>query len=375
MFIERAIAALKLTYVADALSMPVHWYYNPLDIIKAFPGGIKKFEDAPAIHPSSIMNLHSTNTGGRGIQKATQGKEIVGDIILKGKRKFWGIANQHYHQGLAAGENTLNAHCARLVVRTLSANNGRYNVDSFLENYITFMTADIPLPPDTYAESYHRGFFANLTKGLSPRKCGSVTHDTASVGGLVTVAPIALAELLIDRSLSRVQALCSEHLYLTHPDKKLEQICHAYIELIDALLFRDTEEDAKKYIAEIAKKSVGVDLEKLMQKNLTDNEVVGRVFSKACYIEDSWPSLLYLAYKYCDIPKHALLINTNLGGENCHRGSVLGVIVGLASADGLNELFEELTNVAEIRNELNTLIGNIENPHPNLSKCFSPTHF
>ena len=34
---ERAKAALQLLYVADALSMPVHWFYNPLDIQKPFP--------------------------------------------------------------------------------------------------------------------------------------------------------------------------------------------------------------------------------------------------------------------------------------------------------------------------------------------------
>lgn len=353
---DRALAALKLTYVADALSMPVHWYYNPLDIIKAFPGGIQKFEAAPALHPTSIMNLHSTSAGGRGSQKAAAAKEIVGDVILKGKRQYWGIANQHYHRGLLAGENTLNAHCARLVTRALNQNDGRYNADIFLENYIAFMTSETPQHPDTYAESYHRGFFANLTKGLPPHKCGSVTHDTASVGGLVTIAPIAIAELLIDRSLSRVQARCREHLYLTHPDKKLGEICSAYVELIDSLLFRKPEENAKNYIAQIAKKSVGLDLEKLVQKNLSDNEVVGGVFSKACYIDDSWPSLLYLAYKYCETPKHALLTNTNLGGENCHRGSVLGVIVGLASADGLDEFFSQLTNEPEIHNELNRLM-------------------
>lgn len=353
--ITRARAALKLTYVADALSMPVHWYYNPLDIIKAFPGGIKKFEAAPSIHPSSIMSLHSTNAGGRGLQSSTQEKEIVGDVILKGKRQFWGIANQHYHQGLSAGENTLNAHCARLVTRTLAQNEGRYNADLFLKNYIAFMTADIPSHPDTYAESYHRGFFANLMKGLPQHKCGALTHDTASVGGLVTIAPIAISELLIDRSVARVQAICLEHLYLTHPDEKLGKICSAYVALIDALLF-DEHNKAKNYIAATAKQSAGINLEKLLQKNGTDNEVVGGLFSKACYIDDSWPSLLYLAYKYIDTPKQALLANTNLGGENCHRGSVLGVLIGLATGNDLEELFSQLANATDIESELNRLI-------------------
>jgi hypothetical protein len=354
--IIRARAALKLTYVADALSMPVHWYYNPFDIIKAFPGGINKFEAAPHMHPSSIMSLHSTSAGGRGKQTSAAGKEVVGDIILKGKRQFWEVPNQHYHQGLSAGENTLNAHCARLVTRTLILNKGHYDTDSFLENYIAFMTSDTPLHPDTYAESYHRGFFANFIKGLPHHKCGARTHDTASVGGLVTIAPIAISELLIDRSISRVRALCLEHLYLTHPDEKLGRVCNAYVALIDALLF-DEKNNAKQHIAATAKKSAGIDLETLLQKNPDDNEVVGGCFSKACYIDDSWPSLLYLAYKYIGTPKQALLANTNLGGENCHRGSVLGVLIGLATADGLNELFSQLADVTQIESEINSLTG------------------
>jgi len=354
-FMARASAALKLIYVADALSMPVHWYYNPLDIVKAFPGGIKKFEAAPQMHPSSIMSLHSTHAGGRGSQNVTAEPEVVGGIILKGKRQFWGVANQHYHQGLAAGENTLNAHCARLVMRTLSANKGRYDATLFLENYIAFMTAEAPLHPDTYAESYHRGFFANLAKGLPSHKCGARTHDTASIGGLVTIAPIAISELLIDRSLARVQALCVEHLYLTHPDKKLAEICNYFVLLIDTLLFRE-DEDVREIIALVAQKSASLDIKKLMQRKLEDNEVVGGVFSKACYIDDSWPSILFLLYKYLDAPEKALLINTNLGGENCHRGSVLGVLLGLATAQGVDVLFSQLVNVEQIHEEITSLV-------------------
>ena len=63
---NRAVAALKMLYVADSLAMPVHWYYNPMDIYRQFRGGIAHFEDAPGFHPSSIMSLHSTSKGGRG---------------------------------------------------------------------------------------------------------------------------------------------------------------------------------------------------------------------------------------------------------------------------------------------------------------------
>jgi ADP-ribosylglycohydrolase len=354
--LARAQAALKLLYVADALSMPVHWFYNPLDILKAFPGGIKQFEAPPLKHPSSIMALHSTSAGGRGSQHNLTEPQVVGDIILKGKRQFWGIAQQHYHQGMKAGENTLNAHCARLAMRTLTANKSRYNATQFLDNYIAFMTSQRPLHPDTYAESYHRGFFAHYAQGIAADKCAAKTHDTPSVGGLVTIAPIAIAELLNERNLERVQRLCTQHLYLTHPDEKLAAICSAYVALIDNLLFRQ-EQDPADYIIACAQNSIGLNLRKLLQRNLSDNEVVGGIYSKACYIDDSWPSILFLLYKYLDNPEQALLANTNLGGENCHRGSLLGVLLGLATSEDCAKHFARLADAQAIDGEINALLG------------------
>ena len=40
--------------------------------------------------------------------------------------------------------------------------------------------------------------------------------------------------------------------------------------------------------------------------------------------------MLYLAYKYADSFEDAVLANTNVGGENCHRGSALGALMGAA---------------------------------------------
>jgi ADP-ribosylglycohydrolase len=48
-------------------------------------------------------------------------------------------------------------------------------------------------------------------------------------------------------------------------------------------------------------------------------------------VEDSVPSVLYLALKYHDEPEKGLIVNTNLGGDNVHRGAVLGVLLGAAN--------------------------------------------
>jgi len=85
--------------------------------------------------------------------------------------------------------------------------------------------------------------------------------------------------------------------------------------------------------------------------------VVGGKYSTACYITDSWPSVCYLAAKYFDDPAKALLVNTNLGGENAHRGSVLGTIVGAASAEQNQAQFERLLHKESIDKEIETFIG------------------
>ena len=334
---QRATTALKMLFVGDALAMPVHWFYNPLDIDRAFPGGVAKFEPAPAFHPSSIMPLHSTSKGGRGTQNDVSAKrQIIGDVILKGRREFWGQANQHYHCGMQAGENTLNAHCARALMRSIVDSGQHYESAHWLDAYIAFMTANPPLHPDTYAESYHRGFFANLESGKAPAQCAALTHDTPSVGGLIGIAALVFAERLRGTSLARV--------------------CESYVTLLDALLFRDPSESVATILLEAGRRA-GLDLAALVAKGRGDRDVVGRMFSSACYISDSWPSVLYFAFKYRGQTQAGLIANTNVGGDNVHRGSVLGVILGLLQESPEVEQFESLQEAAEIAREIDALLA------------------
>jgi len=70
----------------------------------------------------------------------------------------------------------------------------------------------------------------------------------------------------------------------------------------------------------------------------SDELVVGRRFSTACYVEESVPAVIYLALKYHKDPEKGLIVNANLGGDNVHRGAVLGALLG--AANGL-EAFPE----------------------------------
>jgi ADP-ribosyl-[dinitrogen reductase] hydrolase len=71
---------------------------------------------------------------------------------------------------------------------------------------------------------------------------------------------------------------------------------------------------------------VGHPFEKLLGD--PDDWVIGPRFSTACYVEHSVPVVLYLAFKYSNDPEKALVVNTNLGGDNVYRGAVLCALLG-----------------------------------------------
>ncbi len=372
---KRAISALKMLFVGDSLSMPVHWYYRPADILRAFPpSGIRHLSAAPLVHPGSIMSLHSTSGGGRSARHSKPSQQIVGDVILKGKGGYWNQKQVHYHQGLGAGENTLNTWCAHLLLNWTAQQISKdpefeYDAKHWLNHYIEFMTADPPQHPDTYAESYHRGFFANLVAGKPVEDCGAVTHDTPSMGGLVTVAPLALA-LLPTRPVKSVQAICRQHVWSTHPDELLMKVVDAYVKLMGLLLNR-TGADDQEIIDMLCDAAAVVDggninglryglardsettaEENVIRYRSEDMTIVGGRYSLACYITDSWPSVCYLAARHFKDPKRALLINTNLGGENAHRGSVLGSLLGLVSGESVDEFYNQLAQVKQIDTDI-----------------------
>jgi ADP-ribosylglycohydrolase len=175
------------------------------------------------------------------------------------------------------------------------------------------------------------------------------------VGGLVSIAALLLSLRLHGVPLEETQAQCRTHLFLTHPDDSLARVCDAYTALLDALLLRAPDTAADALLAACAQRSLGLDLPALLRKGRGDRDVVGRLFSSACYISDSWPAILYLAYKYRDDPRAGLLANANVGGDNVHRGAVLGVLFGLLHAREEEDWFAQLTDSAAIAQECDIL--------------------
>jgi len=306
--------------VADALAAPAHWYYDTSALRRDY-GVIRDFVKPHEAHSGSIMGLSNTGGAGRGSREG----RIIGDVINHGKREYWrrGI---HYHATLQKGENTLNTQVARLLVRTMVKGKG-YSAEEFLEAYVTFMTTP-GSHNDAYAESYHRLFFQNHVKGVPPSRCaGDDGHNIASMGGFVMLPPVALLAAArasplgddIDAAAKAAGEAAGRHVLLTHKSEKLR----AYAEAYGALLARVTMGVPLRDALALAGRAIGVDVPSLARKSSPP-------YSTACYIEDSFPWLCYLAYKHGHDIEEALVANVMAGGENAHRGAALGALLGAA---------------------------------------------
>ena len=351
---DRLRGALWGLFVGDALAMPVHWYYDIAALRRDF-GTIRDYQAPKDFHPNSIMALASTARAGRGSQEG----EVVGGVILKGKKQYWGRPHTHYHRGMRAGDNTLNLLCVRVLIRAINAA-GRYDPADFLRDYVAFMTAP-DSHNDTYAESYHRDLFAHYARGLPPERCaGAEGHDTASIGGLVALPPVLFAALRAgDRA--AVDAALLTQLRLTHRSQKLERFALAFGELLVGLL-QEAAVPVESLACATAERlgfPASTAIERIRRNRLSDLDVIGRLLSSACYIDQSLPAVLYLAARYADDFEAALIANANAGGDNCHRGAVLGAILGAALGYGAipERWIRGLRARAELEEEIETFIA------------------
>lgn len=304
---NRWMSAYEGSLAADALAMPVHWYYDR-EALRRDYGTVDRFMAPRNPHPGSIL--------WRSVYEALNEK---GDI-LREQAEFWGRREIHYHQFLTAGENTLNFRLARELF-TLVRSNGGYDADLWLERYISRM-----LEPgwhrDTYVEEYHRAFFTRYAMGKPPRKCGISDEH---IGGLATVP--ALIAALEGTPREALRRIVREHVGLTHAHANVLRAADTLVRLLWALNEGEPLHDAIR--REAGDWLSGNKAESW--KRQPDEHVVGSRFSPACYIAEAMPASLYLAWKYHDDFGSGITANAMVGGDNCHRGAVVGSLLGAAA--------------------------------------------
>ena len=303
---SKILGVLYGLYIGDALAMPVHWYYNRQALHQDY-GRVTNYLNPHNPHLDSILWRSSY------VAPNSKGE------ILHDQAKFWGQNGIHYHQFLKAGENTLNVKICHLLIESINQKGG-YNSDDFLKKYINFMTTP-GSHKDTYIEECHRNFFANYARGLRPRQCGV---NEKHIGGIVGIPPIVA---FYHKQSGTAKDAALEHLALTHPGLKMENAALPVIEILLKVLNGTPLKEA--IVHEIENQNTPLLSHPIIKwLDYTDDWIIGPRFSTTCYVEHSIPAVIYLALKYHHDPEKALIINTNMGGDNAARGAVLGALLG-----------------------------------------------
>jgi ADP-ribosylglycohydrolase len=317
-------AAFFGSLVADAVAMPVHWYYDTaaLDhdyaqLASTAAAGAYLAPRNP--HPGSILWRSQWTPPSPQFD------------ILREQAAFWGQRGVHYHQFLAAGENTLNFRLAAELF-ALAIRDRSYDAEKWLDRYVTLM-----LEPgwhhDTYVEEYHRHFFTNLAAGRKPINCG--VRDI-HIGGLVPVPALSAALGPWHPDLREVVRL---HVGLTHKDPDVLAAADALVRILAAALPRAAAGPRSPAEGAAALREAILDhgrdwisAAKLTAwEKLSDRQLVGGTLSTACYIDDAFPAALALAYRHAGDFTAGVVANARCGGDNCHRGAVVGSLLACSA--------------------------------------------
>lgn len=309
--------AFQGSLVADALAMPGHWYYNR-EALRDDYGVLDRYQSPRNPHPDSIL-------------WRSQYLPLNDQAdILHDQARYWGQRGIHYHQFLKAGENTTNLKLAGELYQLIRTEEG-YDGERWLNHYVQRMRTP-GWHRDTYLEEYHRAFFNRLASGKSLLKCGIKDEH---IGGLAQV-PALLAALPPSADW---RALVRFHVSLTHRHSNLLRAAGC----LARLLHRVNEGMGLR--ESIAREAGDWFSSKRAERWATrsDDVVIGQILSPACYIDQAFPAALYLAWKYHDSFDDGIIANAMVGGDNCHRGVVVGALLGAANTvdpEWLRELHE-----------------------------------
>lgn len=316
--LDNVMISWKNAYVgslaADALAMPVHWYYDRAALKRDY-GVVDHFMAPRNPHPGSIL-----------WRSSYQPINERGDI-LREQAAYWGQQDIHYHQFLKAGGNTLNFRLASELYDFVRQK-GAYDPGLWLDLYISRM-----LEPgwnhDTYLEEYHRAFFTHYSQGKAPAKCGISDEH---IGGLATVP--ALFAALEGTPREELRQIVKTHVGLTHSHGNVLRAADTLVRLLWALAQGDSLREAMRH--EAGDWLSGNKSNSWLHQ--PDEKVIGERFSPACYIAEAMPAALYLAWKYHEDFAAGITANAMVGGDNCHRGAVVGSLLGIACEvpDALN---------------------------------------
>jgi len=359
--------------IADAVAMPVHWFYQIDEIKKRYNGWITGYTAPCERHPTSILAISNAEGSGRaGGTGAKPIKPVIGSVILHDKLKFWtsGSRSTHYHQGMAPGDSTLTTLCCLEILQTLkevdpdgSVEDQRHLRAEAFARMVSFLTTP-GSHNDTYAESFIRAFFQDWAQLNSPptsaddlirfaeqrsqkKLSGPGDHQLTGISCLMMAVPWVLHNAHRDKESCVKSAL--DWCRLTHPlaanDLSVVTFCGVLYETLNGSPLRKQALDA---LAVLGRGPEGQETIAEMRALKVDSDQMLMLFQDgvsnlglACYVPGSLTSLLLIAAGFADDFSRGVLMNANCGGENCHRGGSLGACLGAAAAQAQSNAIDQ----------------------------------
>ncbi len=304
-------------FAGDSLSMPVHGYYNRMTLMRDY-GRLAHYVAPRLPHPES--NLFRTKF-----------ENSPNADILHERAATWKQPGTHYHNDLKAGENTLILLLARELAQSL-ADCRRYDREDYIRRFLDLMLV-AGRHHDTYIPEALRVFFSNYASNKPPLECGAESNHAA---GLCLVLPILL---LFSGAPAQAKALAREHLHLTHRGEAMASASDLLADIVSLLIQGQT-------LDYVIYERMGMDRHPALAypfrrwiEHRTDEDVAAHELRSGPLLSDALPLSIYLCLKYQGNTREALIANANLGGDNCHRGAVIGAILG--AVNGLMKLPEE----------------------------------
>jgi len=264
---SRRAGLLYGSFVAEALSLGVHWIYDP-SLIVARHGRVIDF------HAPGADSYHPHKKAG------DQGH--VGDQALRL------LAFQQREQAWSA--------------------------EAFLNDW----RAMWPSYTD-YVDKATKGTLANLAAGATTANSGAPSDELA---GPARIAP--LVAMFADRSEGDLVAASIEQTVLTHRSPEAieaaEFVARASHRLLHGAALAETVRAlAPAWALSAAEKALP----------LSATEAIGQL-GRACSLPQALPAVIYLALKHGDNLETAFIENAMAGGDNCARALALGLLLGSA---------------------------------------------
>jgi len=278
--------AIVASFVADALSLGVHWVYDTSDIDK-------KYGRLETMVKPQLAPYHKSKQKGEFTHYGDQAM-----VLLKSVEQMAGLDLKHFS-------------------------------DMWLKMFHSY---------SGYMDSATKETMDNFKSGCTPEESGSLSSDLA---GAARIAPLAL---FYGKDIKTFASAAKSQTAMTHNHKQVIDSAEFFARTFSMVLKGIRPAQAlQKTLDHIPQDS---QIKPMVQAGLesisNDTRQTIERFGQMCSVQAALPSTIHLIAKYEDDLEKALIENIMSGGDSSARGMLTGFIIG--GYKGLGEIPDKWLN-------------------------------